>query len=151
VGQILDALLGAVATINADTGISVGDGAALSVGILGHVFSPSLPGGETRCATEPVEAFQAQQILARLELPPAGRGWMAARERPQPEAGRKREAMQSLFRFLFPYLVLLCFLVFPRAIGEDAVMRANSFVAETRWVSRWQSFRGGACVLMLDV
>jgi hypothetical protein len=46
VGQILDALLGAVATINADTGISIGDGAALSVWILGHVFSPSLPGGE---------------------------------------------------------------------------------------------------------
>src|ERR1017187_620005 len=37
VGQILDALLGAVAAIDADTGIGVGDRVAGSVGVLGHV------------------------------------------------------------------------------------------------------------------
>jgi len=31
---------------------------------------------------EPVEAFQAQQILARLQEPSAGRRWVAAKENP---------------------------------------------------------------------
>ena len=38
VGQILDALLGAVATIDADTGIGVGDGVGWEVGVLSHFF-----------------------------------------------------------------------------------------------------------------
>ncbi len=43
----------------------------LDVGILGHFLVRHCQGGEIWCATEPEEAFQAQQILARLELPPA--------------------------------------------------------------------------------
>jgi hypothetical protein len=36
VGEILDALLGAIAAINADTGISVSDRVGLGFCILGH-------------------------------------------------------------------------------------------------------------------
>jgi len=44
VGKILDALFGTVATINADTGIGVGNGVALWVGMLSHFSVRRLPG-----------------------------------------------------------------------------------------------------------
>jgi hypothetical protein len=78
VGQILDALLGAVAAINADTGIGVGNRAALDVGILGHFSIRHCQCGEI-CATKPEEAFQTQQILARLQLSPAFQSQSAKR------------------------------------------------------------------------
>jgi hypothetical protein len=71
-GQILDALFGFVAAINADTGVGVSDGAGLSVGILGHCSVRYCQDGEI-CATKPEEALQTQQILARLRLSPAYR------------------------------------------------------------------------------
>jgi hypothetical protein len=60
VGQILDALLGFVAAIDADTGVGVGDGVALRVGILGHVFSPSLP--VERADAPPVQRKRFRRI-----------------------------------------------------------------------------------------
>src|SRR6266404_5837256 len=48
-----------------------------------------IPGVESSGAHEPVEAFQAQQILARLELPPAGRRRVVAKRKPRPVPGSK--------------------------------------------------------------
>jgi hypothetical protein len=96
VGQILDALLGAVTAINADTGVGVGDRVGWSIWVLGHFFSPSLPGWKIYY-TEPEEA-QAQQILARLDLPPA---WQAnRRKRKTPTGagvGKENENAESLY------------------------------------------------------
>jgi hypothetical protein len=70
VGEILDALLGAVAAIDADTGIGVGDGVVLRRWGSGPLFQSVARVEKSACATEPEEAFQAQQILARLESLP---------------------------------------------------------------------------------
>jgi hypothetical protein len=66
-GKILDALLGFVAAINVDAGISVSDRVGWGVGILGHFFSPPLPEWGNLSRREPEERVQAHQILARLE------------------------------------------------------------------------------------
>jgi hypothetical protein len=64
--------------------------------VLGHFFSPSLPGWKIYY-TEPEEA-QAQQILARLDLPPA---WQAnRRKRKTPTGagvGKENENAESLY------------------------------------------------------
>jgi hypothetical protein len=46
---------------------------------------------------------------------------------PDQSRGRKQEGTESLFRFVLPHLVFPCFLVFPRAISEDAIMRVQLF------------------------
>jgi hypothetical protein len=74
VREILDALLRSIAAINADTSVGVGDRFALEVGILSHFSFRVLQGWRNFArAAKLEEAFQAQQILARLWLHPAGR------------------------------------------------------------------------------
>src|SRR6266853_5356820 len=82
----------------------------------GPQFSPLLPGWRALVRHEPVAAFQAQQILARLELPPAGRRRVVAKRKPRPVPGSKTRRVMSLFRLVvlhrvFLHFVFLYFLV----------------------------------------
>src|SRR5450631_2379515 len=67
-------------------------------------------GGEIWCATEPEEAFQAQQILARLQLPPTGRSSVAAKRKPLQVPGPRTISEENYFAssfFISSFLVCL--------------------------------------------
>ena len=100
-------------------------------------------GGEIWCATEPGEAFQTQQILARLESPPAfpmvlpPNGFMPAA--PYRLEANADALLDRTHRHSGCHVHRLL-------TGRDRRSHSSENTSAVNY-----SFRGGACVLMLNI
>src|SRR6266478_7437358 len=101
-----------------------------------------IPGVESSGAHEPVEAFQAQQILARLELPPAGRRRVVAKRKPRPVPGSKTRRVMSLFWLVVLHLVFLHFVFLYFLVRLVVVLCFDVFLFVHRLVHLVHRFSG---------